>query len=158
MRNALFVMLVAAGCSADANTDSVSELEQRADSVNDCCEVATASLGRENHLVRLGSRVVLVHDWIAKPGSPGKYLGFSVTVSNGAPMSYLVKANTQSYSGKTTSWSAPDGKTIQKVNFCAECDNPDGCDGGGGGGGGGGCDNPDGCPDPGTGTGPGPLF
>ncbi len=156
MRNALFVIFFTVGCSSGPMTESVSELEQRADSVNDCCEVAKASLGREDHLVKLGSRVVLLHDWIAKQGSPGEYVGFSVTVSNGASMSYLVKGGTQAYAGNAGQFKVIDGHSISKVNFCSECDNPDGCEGGGGGGGG--CTNPDGCPSPGTGTGPGPLL
>jgi hypothetical protein len=156
MKQALFVVLLAAGCS-DSVGQSVSDLEQQADSVNDCCEVAKSSLGMENHLVRLGSRVVLIHDWVKN--AAGKYTGFSITVSNGEPMSYLVKEGTDSFSGQSGSWSTPDDRSISKINFCHECDNPDGCEGGDGGGGSGsgsdgggdgsgsGCDNPDGCPD-----------
>jgi len=150
MKKALFLVLLAAGCS-DSVGQSVSDLEQQADSVNDCCEVAKSSLGKENHLVRLGSRVVLLHDWVKDDA--GKYTGFSMTVSNGDPMSYLVKEGTDSFSGHNSSWTTPDARSISKISFCHECDNPDGCDGGGGGGGGGGdgcgsgCDNPDGCPD-----------
>jgi hypothetical protein len=147
MRNALFVMFLASGCGADSMTETVTQLEQRAASVNTCCEIDRSSLGREDHLVRLGSKVVLVHDWVAKPGAPGEYIGFSMTVSNGAKTSFLVKAETQMYSGANTSWSSPGERAIEGVNMCQDCDSPDGCedggegDGGDGGDGGGGYDD-----------------
>lgn len=159
MRNALFLMLFTVGCSSSPLTESISELEQRAASVNDCCEIDGRSLGREDHLVRLGSRVVLVHDWI-KEGD--EYVGFSLTVSEGKPMSYLVKLGTQTLSGHNASY-ATDGRGIARVNFCGECDSADGCEDGGEDDDGGGDDDgsdpacPGGdCPTD-SGNGPGPL-
>ncbi len=136
MRNALFLSLFTVGCSSAPLTESISELEQRAGSVNDCCEIDGSSLGREDHLVRLGSRVVLVHDWV-KEGD--NYVGFSLTVSEGKPMSYLVKLGTQTLSGHGGTY-ATDGRGIARVNFCGECDSPDGCEDGGDG------DDPNGDP------------
>jgi hypothetical protein len=160
MRNALFLMFFTVGCSSSL-TESVSELESRADSVNDCCEIERSSLGREDHLVRLGSRVVLVHDWVKS--SSGKYVGFSMTVSEGKPMSYLIKVTDGMKSSSSTSWSDPEN-AISSINFCGGCDNPDGCEGGGGDGGddgggdgGGECQGGDGCPG-GTSGGDGPLL
>ena len=130
MRKALFVMVFTVGCSSGPLTESVSELEQRAETVNDCCEIDDGSLGKEDHLVRLGSRVVLLHDWVKKDG---QYVGFSMTVSEGKPMSYLVKLGSQTLSGNSTTY-ATDGRGVTRVNFCGECDSPDGCEDGGGGG------------------------
>jgi hypothetical protein len=133
---------------------SVSDLEQRAETVNDCCTIEKSNIGKENHLVRLGSQVVLVHDWVKRDG---KFTGFSMTVSNGASKSYLVKAGSDTYNSAKESFDR--SEPIVYVNFCGGCDNPDGCDGGGGGGGDGGgggggepnCPGGDGCPDDGDG-------
>jgi len=127
MRHALFLMMFTVGCSSSSLTESVAELEQRAASVNDCCEIDDRSLGREDHLVRLGSRVVLIHDWVK---TDGEYTGFSMTVSEGKAMSYLIKLGSQTLSGNRTLY-ATDGRSIARINFCGECDSPDGCEDGG---------------------------
>lgn len=136
MRKALFLTLFTVGCSSSPLSESVSELEQRAGSVNDCCEIDGGDVGTEDHLVRLGSRVVLVHDWIK---TNGVYTGFSMTVSDGKSMSYLVKLDSQTLSGTQAGFQS-DGRGITRVNFCGECDSPDGCEDGGGGDGPGGGD------------------
>jgi hypothetical protein len=167
MRPRLLVVLFLTACGSSSESVSKSDLEGQADSVNACCKIEGDEIGREFHLVRLGSKTVLVHDWVKKSDSPGEFVGFSITVSDGATAHYAVKAGTVKYPDSATTWSHPDGQAghgISNVDFCDECDNPDGCDGGGGGGddgGGGGedqppddggeCTNPDGCDD-GTGT------
>ena len=134
MRKALFLTLFTVGCSSGPLSESVAELEQRAESVNDCCEIDTSSIGKEDHLVRLGSRVVLIHDWVKQDG---EYTGFSMTVSENRSMSYLIKLGTQTLSSASAQFTT-DGRAITRVNFCGECDSPDGCEDGGGG------DGPDG--------------
>jgi hypothetical protein len=128
MRRIVFVTLLAA-CSSDV---TVSDLEAQADSINSCCQIHGNDIGRENHLVKLGSNGALVHDWIAKPGSPGKYLGFSLTVAGS--VRYVVTAGSKNYDSTSVRWSDGDA-SIGLVDFCGSCDDPDGCGHGGGGGG-----------------------
>jgi hypothetical protein len=163
---ALAALLLASACD-DSTSTSNRDLETQAAHIDECCKIEGGEVGIEDILVRLGSKSVLVHDWVAKTGSPGEFVGFSLTVGNGAALGYVVKAAGEVYESGTTTWIHPNGADgrnlssgISNLNFCGECDNPDGCEGGGGGDGGGdgggggggdggdgdGCDNPDGCP------------
>ena len=153
MRKTFLVMFLAsaAACSPDSTSESKKDLEGRADSVNDCCKIEGSEIGKEDHLVRLGTRYVLVHSWVPKAGSPGEYAGFSVTASSGAQLEYVVKTGGERHPSTSATWIHPNGADggsatpgISNVDFCPSCDDPDGCEDGGGGEDGD-CDNPDGC-------------
>lgn len=140
----------AAACAPDTTAESKKDLEGRADSVNDCCKIEGSEIGKEDHLVRLGTRYVLVHSWVPKAGSPGEYVGFSITASADAQLRYVVKAGTERHAATSSTWIHPGGvngasaaPAISHVDFCPSCDDPDGCEDGGGDNGE--CDNPDGC-------------
>lgn len=167
----LFVVVVASGCSPSV-TESKNDLEGAAAHVSDCCKLEGSEIGREDVLVRLGSKTVLVNEWVPKSDSPGEFVGFTITLGGGDAIHYVVKAAGEKYPSSALEWMHPNGPDggsaspgVSNVDFCGECDNPDGCEGGGGGGGGdggggggdggdGGCDNPDGCDTGGGGSGP----
>jgi hypothetical protein len=135
----------------------------------DDCKIEGEAIGDDGVSVRLGAKTVSFHDWIGKDDSPGEYVGFSLSLSGGTTISYVVKAGGELHPSDETIWIHPNGTSgdqvpgISNVDFCEECegggcdggggdndpdpncDNPDGCDGGGGGDGDDDCDNPDGC-------------
>ena len=124
------VLLLAPACSTMSN-ENKSDLESQAEHVSDCCKLEGPEIGREDALLRLGSKAVLVHDWVGKKGEAGEYIGFSLTIDGASSMSYVVKAGTERIAGSGTPWMHPsgeDGAGISNLDFCDECDDPDGCD------------------------------
>jgi hypothetical protein len=149
----LFVFVIFCACSDSSNESDRVLASEEGDVDGECCKIEGDEIGIEKVIVRLGSKAVRVHDWVAKTGSPGEYVGFSLTVGGDTSVSYKVKASGEVYPSNALTWIHPNGAGggsaspgISNVDFCDECDNPEGCDGGGGGGDG--CDNPDGCPEP----------
>jgi hypothetical protein len=106
----------------------------------DECKIEGSQIGRENLVMDLGNKTVTFTDWVAKPGSPGEYNGFTITVDGASSISYIVKAGTQRFASTTMSWTHPSGlaaNAISNVDFCEGDDG--GGDGGGDDGGGDGC-------------------
>ncbi|MBA3502435.1 MAG: hypothetical protein M4D80_36250 [Myxococcota bacterium] len=105
---------------------------------SDECKLEGSAIGVEKTVIQLGSKAVRVHDWVAKTGSHGEYVGFSLTLG-GDTVAYKVKASGEVYPSSTLTWihpNGPDGGSkspgISNIDFCDDCDNPDGCEGGGG--------------------------
>lgn len=162
--SALFVLVIVSACTDGSSQNSRSLASEEGDVDGSCCKIEGDEIGIEKVIVRLGSKAVRVHDWVPKAGSPGEFVGFSLTLGGDTSIQYTVKAATQRFTSNSLTWIHPNGANggsaspgISNVDFCDECDDPDGCDGGGGGGDtpDDGCDNPDGCPDPGPG---GPVL
>lgn len=138
-------LVLTTGCLGLSDSQNQSEVGGGTAS-DDGCKIEGSQIGREGQELHLGSTTVTFHDWIAKPGEPGEYLGFSLTIA-GAPYDhFVVKAGTQKFIGDGEGWMHPagasgNGAAISNVDFCEceppappACDNPDGCDDGGGGG------------------------
>lgn len=128
----VLVLVLASGCSLSSN-ESKSDLESRAEHVSDCCKLEGTEIGREDALLRLGTKAVLVHGWVGKTGEPNEFVGFSLTV-DGSSISYVVKAGGERHSASGTTWMHPNGPDggedspgISNLDFCGECDDPDGC-------------------------------
>jgi hypothetical protein len=161
-----------------SNEDAVNG-ERDGEYDNDDCKIEGSAIGQEGVVIRLGAKTVTVHDWVGKTGEANEYVGFSMSLTGGSTISYVVKASGELYPDTALTWMHPNGNDgsntpgVSNVDYCEECegggcdgdptpdpdcDNPDGCDGGDGGedppppppe-----CDNPDGCPDPTDGSGP----
>jgi hypothetical protein len=135
---------------------------------NDDCKLEGSAIGTDGATVYLGSRSVMLTDWVAKSDSPGEYVGFTVVTSDGSTVGYVVKTGGDLWHSTDVTWmhpggmSGPDASGISNVDFCEECEggdcdppddggecnDPDGCDPGDGGS----CTDPEGCdpdPDPG---------
>ncbi len=145
MNKVVAVLLFTAACSSESKTVTKNDLEGQALYANDCCKLEKQEIGQEDTILHLGTRTVLVHDWV---GSAGAYSGFSLSIAGAPTVNYVVKTSVEAYKSDTSSFAVPGGGTglITTVDFCSSCDNPDGC----------GdhppadpppapCDNPDGC-------------
>ena len=102
----------------------------------DFCKIEGTAIGHEGFILTLGSRAVRFHDWVPKTGSPGEYVGFSISLSGTTSLGYVVKAGTATFHSTASTWLHPDGQNgnaISNVSFCENCDDGD-CGGGGGGG------------------------
>ena len=127
------VLLIAPACSLSSPSETKSDLESQAEHVSDCCKLEGAEIGREDAFLRLGTKAVLVHDWVGKTGEPNEYVGFSLTI-DGSSMSYVVKAGGERHQASGSTWMHPNGPGggsetpgISNLDFCGECDDPDGC-------------------------------
>ena len=103
----------------------------------DFCKIEGSAIGHEGFVLTLGNRAVHFHNWVAKQGSPGEYVGFSISLSGTSSLGYVVKAGTQTFHSTAATWLHPDGQAghaISHVSFCENCEDGD-CGGGGGGGG-----------------------
>ena len=125
----------------------------------DECKIEGSQIGRDGAVIYLGSKTVRFGNWVPKSGSPGEYVGFSLTLSGGSSVSYVVKASGELHPSTATTWIHPAGPNggskapgISNVDFC---DDPDAGGGGGGDDGGGDCNGGDGCPGGGDG---GPVI
>jgi hypothetical protein len=157
--NHLFALIFVCACTDTTNQSDREIAAEEGDVDSDECKLEGDAIG-EQTVIDLGSKSVRVHDWVGKTGSPGEYVGFSVTIGGGDAVTYKVKAAGEVYPSDTLTWMHPNGPDggsgspgISNIDFCDDCDNPDGCEGGGGDDGGGdddgdGCDNPDGCEPP----------
>jgi hypothetical protein len=168
MRYLAFVTLLLGGCLGFGNSDSAVEGQDGEGGGEEGCKIEGGQIG-EDVVIYLGPKTVTFGDWIGKSGSPGEYVGFSLTLDGGSSVSYVVKAGTERHPSTATAWvhpAGPDGGSnapgISNVDFC---DDPDAGGGGGGGGGGDGGDGGDGGTgdggDGGTGDGggdSGPIF
>ena len=129
MRIVAFIAAIGlTGCSS--LSDSQSRLGQQD---QDSCKIEGSSIGHEGLILNLGSRAVRFHDWVPKTGSPGEYVGFSITLSGTSSIGYVVKAATQTYPSGALTWLHPDGQSghgISNVDFCENCEDGS-CDGGG---------------------------
>jgi hypothetical protein len=180
--NKLFLGLVILSSACVASTESTSnDLEDEGDEGgkggkggdSDACKIEGSQIGEEGIAVHLGAKTVTISDWVEKTGSPNEYVGFSIDLTGGSTISYVIKASGELYPSTALTWMHPNGPDgydqspgISNVDFCEECedgdcgdddpgcDNPDGCDGGGGDDDPG-CDNPDGCDGGGGGGDPG---
>jgi hypothetical protein len=129
----VLVLVFASACSLSSN-ENKSDLESRAEHVSDCCKLEGPEIGREDALLRLGTKAVLVHGWVGKTGESNEYVGFSLTIDGGSSIKYVVKAAGERHSGSGTTWMHPNGPDggsdtpgISNLDFCGECDDPDGC-------------------------------
>jgi hypothetical protein len=113
----------------------------------DDCKVEDGDIGVQGVALDLGTKSVAFESWIPKDDSPGEFVGFTLSLSGGDSIGYLVKTGGEVYAGVGTSWSHPNGTSgdqvpaISNVDFCDEVD--DGGDGDGGDGDGDGDCEPD---------------
>jgi hypothetical protein len=143
----LFALILSTGCVAGFGDSSSSvkggdEGEGKGGD-NDDCKIEGEQIG-ENVTILLGSKSVTFGNWIPKSGSPGEYVGFSVSLSGGSSLSYVVKASGELHPGTALTWVHPaganGGSNAPGISNVDMCDDPD-SDGGGD------CDGGDGCPD-----------
>ena len=157
--NPLFVLVILGACAPSTNeNDRAVDGEEEGEGGGEGegegeCKLEGNDIGNEDVVVYLGSKSVRVHDWVGKTGAPGEYVGFSLTL-DGDTIAYRVKASGEVYPSDALTWMHPNGPDggskapgISNIDFCDECDDPDGCEGDGGGDDDG-CTNPDGCEPP----------
>jgi len=153
MRYSLLLAFLLGGCLLPGSSDTASAVAEGTDTADlSSCALASSQIGKEGATLEHGKRIVTFHNWVPKSGSPGQYVGFSLTVEGSSSVSYIVKSSTVSYASTAKTWVAPSATStpgISNVQFC-DCDCS--CDGSGTGGGGTG--------DGGGGTGgdPGPIL
>jgi hypothetical protein len=120
----------------------------------DGCKIEGSQIGEGGVVIYLGSKTVTFDNWIGKSGASGEFVGFSLTLSGGDSVSYVVKAGTERFPGTATTWMHPAGeggsaaKGISNVDMCDDPDADGGGDGGDDGGGDGGGDDGGGGDDP----------
>jgi hypothetical protein len=153
MKAHLCALILVSACAPSTNESDRALESEEGDVDSDECKLEDDAIGVEKMVIDLGSKSVRVHDWVGKTGSPGEYVGFSLT-TGGASIAYRVKASGEVYPSSELTWMHPNGADggsqspgISNIDFCDECDDPDGCEGDGGGDDDG-CDNPDGCEPP----------
>lgn len=131
----LFFLALTSGCTALSDSEARSEIYGE-DFDSDNCKIEGSVIGKNGYVLDMGTVAVTFSNWVAKPGSPGEYLGFTATVSGTSQLVYTVKAGTAKYISDDTSWMHPSASAganaISNVDFC-ECENPepDGDDDGG---------------------------
>ena len=157
MRNCLVLAtFLLGGCIAgfgDSHSSVEGEDEEDTDTDTDTdrddCKIEDEQIGQEDVVLALGSRTVTFSDWVGKTGSPGEFVGFSIAVSGGGSISYVVKTGGEKHAGSAATWmhpAGPDGGPnapgISNVDMCDDDGGGGGDDDGGDGGDGGGDDGP----------------
>lgn len=132
---ALVASILLVGCiDLSGNSSKIEGDDDGGGGDSDECKIEGSQIGSDGVVVRLGPKSVTFHDWVTKDGSPGEYMGFSLTVGGADSVGYVVKAGTERFSSRTTTWSG-EGLTmhaISNVDMCEECTDGS-CDGGDGG-------------------------
>ena len=109
------------GCVDGASSDSsASETAASACSGDrDACKIEGSQIGREGLVLQLDGGSVTFRDWVAKPGSPGEYIGFTLELDGVSSVRYVVKAGTGRFESTTTVWKheGDDCKGISNVDF-----------------------------------------
>jgi hypothetical protein len=107
---------------------------------NDDCKIEDEAIGQDGVELQLGGKTVRFESWVPKADSDGEFVGFTLSLSGGDSVSYVVKASGELYASSDLTWSHPNGDSgseapgISNVDFC---DDPDSGDDGGGDDGGG---------------------
>lgn len=126
-------LLLAAGCAVDTESDL--QLAEHGEDEEECeCKIEGSAIGVVGTIVHVGGDIVVFESWTPKEGSPGEYVGFTLS-ANAAGLDYLVKASTTTYPGSGIAWSHPDGSdghAISNVDLCPPDDEGGGDDDGGG--------------------------
>lgn len=139
MRATIIPALLLVGCVSFS--DEASRVgEEEGEDDTDECKIEGDDIGSDGVVLRLGSRTVTFHDWVSKDGEAGEYVGFSISVAGTDSVGYVVKASTDQYPSRATTWLHPagaGGAGISNVDVCEECEGGT-CDDGGGGDDGGG--------------------
>jgi hypothetical protein len=143
MRHYLVLAIVAVlgGCipGLDGTESSVKGQDNEGTSDLSNCKIEGSLIGREGAVLEHGKRIVTFHNWAAKAGSPGEYVGFGLTVEGSNTVSYIVKAGTQRFAATAKTWIHPAGVSggtaapgISHITFCdCDCDCSSETDGGG---------------------------
>src|SRR5688572_18399796 len=129
--------LLASGCIDLGGSEARSDVDddgggESADGENvdrDACKIEGGDIGVANLELRLGTRTVVFHDWIAKTGEANEFVGFSITLRDATEVGYVVKAGGELHPSSATAWmhpAGPDGGSdapgISNVDFCEECE------------------------------------
>jgi hypothetical protein len=139
MRHCFVLAILVCGCIADVGrTDSTIEGEGEEDGEGeenggdvdrDECKIEGSEIGREGAVLQLGAKTVTFGSWVQKSDSPGDYVGFSVTVTGGTSVSYVVKAGGERHPSTATTWmhpagpdGGPDAPGISHVDMCDDSD------------------------------------
>jgi hypothetical protein len=149
MRHCLILSILLGGCLVDLGNSGSAVEGDEADGAgggdNDECKIEGGQIGRDGVAIQLGSKTVTFGNWVGKSGSPGEYVGFSLTLAGGSAVSYVVKSGGERAPSTSLTWvhaAGPGGGSnapgISNVDFCNDPD---------AGGGGGDCNGGDGCPD-----------
>src|SRR6266545_4712117 len=78
------------------------------DGDHDDCKIEDGAIGTDVSLA-LGSKTVTFSDWVAKDGSPGEFVGFTITLEGADSISYRVKAGTEVFPSSDLVWLSPNG-------------------------------------------------
>ncbi len=118
------------------------EEEEQGGGDGDDCKIEGEQIGQEGVVIYLGTKTVTFGNWVGKSGENGEYVGFSLTLSGGSSVSYVVKAGGERHPSTAMSWvhpAGPDGgSNAPGISNVDMCDDPG--DDGDGDGDGDGCD------------------
>ena len=131
MRHYLWLALVfGTGCVGFGDTAASIEGEDEGGDTDtegdrDDCKIEGDAIGQDGATILLAAKTLTFGSWIPKSDSPGEYVGFSVTVSNGSTLDYVVKAGGELHPSTATTWlhpAGPDGGSqapgISNVDAC----------------------------------------
>ena len=108
----LFALTLGTGCVGFGDTASSIEGEEGdtdTDGDRDDCKIEGDAIGQDGATILRASSTLTFGSWIPKSDSPGEFVGFTITASDGSAIDYVVKAGGELHPSNASVWIHPAG-------------------------------------------------